>query len=964
TTGTQEIYNEQIISDDSANETFVTGDFVTVLDGDSLDYLLSQLDNLKGFNAALNDSNTGIDLQRTNLYSTAITPGADTATDLTITPSTGIAFSPLTFTGATVSEMAADINTYAESISSISLHAEVSDDGNTLLVSSNDQISLDFTSTDDTVFDRASSEMTDLTDTALISSTFLNSLGLGGTADTNGKVEGQVILGRQVKLSDLNEGEGIDDGSLRFKLGSDMYEVDLSSAATLRDVKILIEEGTGERLTVDLNGNGNGLAISIADSTNTVTIEEVNGAAVGRHLGLIKAPANSVTGSMIVGNDLDPKLHGQILLKNLNNGQGIDSTGFVITNGDRTIDITMDSDDDGVNDIRTLQELVNHINMKSAQGDIYVEADIDVDSGKLEIVSKLANTTLRVDELQVDYPVYETTGLTGLTTDDITIQNADASTSITVAGLAGNVADTIAKINAEAVKTTTDFAFRAQLAEDGTVEIISDATISVYDTNTAYTTAQMVPNPPVEGTTASDLGLRGAFSESTLLSSLNGGTGIEHGQFILKYGTAATSTYSVSGFDFSDADTIDFYNENGSRTASFDLSTVATNNTDLMNAINADANVAALGITAAIDSDDGSVVVSSSNKFSIDNTTTPETSYVLEYNNFDTLSSSATEYVIDLEFGTTLGDVKTAIEQATENEVLVSFGSSNRLEFTLANGDITQMIEFEENSGSSDVAHTLGLMSDDLIRGSELRSGSIDILTSATKLSDLGLDMETPASAFSTENDLVILTSQGAVTIDLTSTRTVGDVLSVVNQVTETDAGNSVSFEARIINGRYLEIESVQGLPISILSSDFSKPAEKLGLVADPSMVDNTTFRGTDLDPTHEALNFFSALTTIRDEFQAGASNKSKISNALLALQEMQSQFLVARGETGSRIGRFDTLKTRFEEEELNIENLLGQKTEIDIIEVTQRFMAQQQIYQSGLSSVSRILGTSLFNFI
>ena len=36
----------------------------------------------------------------------------------------------------------------------------------------------------------------------------------------------------------------------------------------------------------------------------------------------------------------------------------------------------------------------------------------------------------------------------------------------------------------------------------------------------------------------------------------------------------------------------------------------------------------------------------------------------------------------------------------------------------------------------------------------------------------------------------------------------------------------------------------------------------------------------------------------------------------------------------------------------------------IDVIDTTQRYLQQQQVYESALSVTSRIMGTSLFNYI
>jgi flagellin-like hook-associated protein FlgL len=114
----------------------------------------------------------------------------------------------------------------------------------------------------------------------------------------------------------------------------------------------------------------------------------------------------------------------------------------------------------------------------------------------------------------------------------------------------------------------------------------------------------------------------------------------------------------------------------------------------------------------------------------------------------------------------------------------------------------------------------------------------------------------------------------------------------------------------------------------------------------------------------HQADNFFSALTTLRDEFADGVVSQDVVSNTLTRLESLQGKLLQARGDAGGRIARFELLETRYQDESLFVEGLYGEKVSIDILEVTQRYLQQQQVYEAGLSVASRILGTSLFSFI
>ena len=194
---------------------------------------------------------------------------------------------------------------------------------------------------------------------------------------------------------------------------------------------------------------------------------------------------------------------------------------------------------------------------------------------------------------------------------------------------------------------------------------------------------------------------------------------------------------------------------------------------------------------------------------------------------------------------------------------------------------------------------------------------------------------------------------------------TVGDVISLINASTQDDSGSDISIEAKIVNGQYLDVTNLSGFPISAVSSVTHPAAEKLGLTPDSDLNGESIFFSSNLNPIHQSENFFSALSTLRDEFQSsGNLSHSLVSNTLTRLQTLQGQLLESRGSAGGRILRMEHLQSRYQEEALYVEGLYGEKTGIDILEVTQRYLQQQQVYEAGLSVASRILGTSLFSYI
>ncbi len=840
--------------------------------------MLQQLNDLAGFEAVLNDSKDGIKL--TNITKFALDTSSLPTSPVTITNSDG--FSQIITLSADPSTITQEIN--AASSTNFIFNAEVNSNGTGIIISSNENFSITDGGAPPTTI-----SATDLSSLNLIDSDIVTSLGLNhnevipddvesGEIYTPGLIKGSSLINRQVRLSELNNGEGVSKGNLFISIGTATVEVDLRATDNLRDVKFLMEEAFPNQFDVEINENGNGLAV-VSKSSNEITIREANGGSIARHLGLIKPPATSATGLNIQGSDIDPVFSGQTRLKDLNGGEGIDTTGFVISNGNRSTTITFDSDGDGHNDIRNMKQLVNHINQKSKENEVYIDASLNPEDGGLVITSKLANTTLEISEKRTENTSYSTI----LSTTDLAIGDALNIISldgtqippVNITSLLAN--DVVTAINTLAEASTTNFGFKAFVNQDGNIEILSQEKISVSDSDTSFTTSKTIPNPPIMGRTANDLGLLGAFSGETLLSTLNDGSGIEHGTFEIKYGSDTTP-----------------------------------------------------------------------GMFNI----------------------NAKTVTVDIEFAETLSDIKNAIEKASNNDIMVSFGHSNRIELTLSSNDDSQRIEISETSGTSDVAHSLGLIHPSVIMGRELKDGSLDILTASTTLESLGQDAQTY------QKILLEVSDNLDVFIDMSSANTIGEVISLINSTTSAQNGDSVNLEASIVNGRYLSITEKDGntlkvIPTSNISNalDASRTtinglSELLGLDMNPLLSGEAHYLSTELQPMHQAENFFSALTNLRDQFETGNLNQSITSNTLVRLESLRDQLLVARGDAGGRIVRFNSLTTRYEDESVKIQTLYGSKVEVDFLEVTQQYLQQQQVYEAGLSVTSRIVGNSLFNYL
>lgn len=193
------------------------------------------------------------------------------------------------------------------------------------------------------------------------------------------------------RLSDLRDGLGIDQGSLKISVtdggSTETRIIDLSFAETVADVKVLIEDafvGTAVPVTVAVDpATRNG--IQLTPDSGTVSVANVSGERTASQLGIVSGLA-----SQIDGGDLDPRLTLQTLVSDLNGGAGIGSTagtGLLIENGSKSAVVDLDS-------ASTIEDLLNELRL----------ADLDLDVGLndsqngLSVSSRLAGAEFSIGE--------------------------------------------------------------------------------------------------------------------------------------------------------------------------------------------------------------------------------------------------------------------------------------------------------------------------------------------------------------------------------------------------------------------------------------------------------------------------------------------------------------------------------------------------------------------------------------
>lgn len=178
---------------------------------------------------------------------------------------------------------------------------------------------------------------------------------------------------RDTRLVDLRAGQGVAAGPIRLSDGSGFREVDLSAAATVGDLKDLLEavDFDGRRLSVQIDHDG--FQVAYEDGLpGTLAVDDVPGFTTAADLNLLN-PDGSQPPPLTAG-DLDPRVTLATPLQNLAGGAGIDpSAGLQIRQGEKSFVVEL-------HNAETVGDVVTAINRSDAD----VRAGLG-DSGGIEI---------------------------------------------------------------------------------------------------------------------------------------------------------------------------------------------------------------------------------------------------------------------------------------------------------------------------------------------------------------------------------------------------------------------------------------------------------------------------------------------------------------------------------------------------------------------------------------------------
>lgn len=452
-------------------------------------------------------------------------------------------------------------------------------------------------------------------------------------------------------------------------------------------------------------------------------------------------------------------------------------------------------------------------------------------------------------------------------------------------------------------------------------------------------------------TLGEDADLNRGVTSGLLLSDLHQGTGVNLGLGSIRF--VDTNLSSSVAVDISGATTIG----------------------DVVNAINAQLPAGGMnGVTAQVSPDGQSLRLVAQDNGLIANATrlanlnggaavdlVPGTIHVAT-------DDGSIDVAVDLSGATTIGAAIAAFNSqmasAGVNNVTLSINPAQTgLRITDANASPLGL-KVEDPSGGS-TAHDLGIVgyvNDELIGGDlnpqreitvtengpgETVAIDLGILGSFTRTKD-GADLDPILSATTALTELnnakglslgSIRLSQGDryKTVNLSGATTLSDVINIINT-------SGLNVQASLnASGKGIQIvPTTDDRTLTVTNEDSTNSAGKLGIEGSPDLL------GT--------------MMLLVDALEN--NDQDMVGGLIGSLEKATDHILDYRASIGANIRRLDATTSRLDDLSLSINRLLSSVEDADIIKVTTELATQQNVYQSALNAVARVLQPSLVDFV
>ena len=232
-------------------------------------------------------------------------------------------------------------------------------------------------------------------------------------------------------------------------------------------------------------------------------------------------------------------------------------------------------------------------------------------------------------------------------------------------------------------------------------------------------------------------------------------------------------------------------------------------------------------------------------------------------------------------------------------------------------------------------------------------------LTANTRLADLNYGRGVGSI---TGSDFTITRSDGvALNIDVSSATTVGDVLNLINA-----AGGVTATLATTGNGIEIRDNAGGGGTLTITKQHLSSAAWDLGLIPvgqDAAVASGApqTISGTDVNPL-EVKGAFTSLIRLQKALESG--NLGDIERAAGMLNDDLKRVNFSRAELGARQQGLDTLKSRMDDEEVELKSTLSNEIDVDLPSAISNLIARQASLEASLRLTAKVFQLSLLDFL
>lgn len=392
----------------------------------------------------------------------------------------------------------------------------------------------------------------------------------GGFRDTNETAlaagsmtfeDAAAALDTDIELAKLNGGEGVQRGEISITDRSgNTARVNLSTALTLDEVIEAINNASGVSVTASADGDGLVLTDNSGGS-GTLSVSNVGGRTTASDLGL----AGSIAGNTLTGTAINV-IGTETLLSDLRDGLGIEF------NSEAQDDITINhgggSFNVNLNEAETVGEVIDLINQAASDAGAAVTATVnDTNTGiKLDGATSAVdiNGSLAAAHLGIDTLDGSGNGARILTElGSISLDRLNGGNGITTLGTIDvtNRNGTTTSIDLSSAQSVSDLVDLINAAGAGVTAAINEERNGLTITDTTGGNASNLIIADNTGTTAADLNIaqdvaaskiesenlqRQYISNSTLLSKLNGGAGIERGRFIITDSAGNSATVDLT----------------------------------------------------------------------------------------------------------------------------------------------------------------------------------------------------------------------------------------------------------------------------------------------------------------------------------------------------------------------------------------------------------------------------------